>query len=125
MEDARIRKQWRWYSPKQDTVVTEREFVALPSHGQAVLGLAMKKYARGEHLPRHVKHIEGPIYEIRASIGTNNYRALFFNDSPVHLIVVRVFYKDTNKTPRSEIKLALKRMKKWSEYHAEHSKHNN
>lgn len=125
MEEARIRKQWRWYSPKQDTVATKREFDALPSHGQAALGLAMRKYARDEHKPRHIKHLDGPIYEIRTNVGNDHFRTLFFSDSPVHLVALRVFYKDTNQTPRSEIKLALKRMKKWNDYHAEHSKHNN
>ncbi len=45
----------------------------------------------------------------RAGIG----RAIFVLAPPQRIVVLRVFQKKTEKTPRSEIEAALKRMKDW------------
>jgi len=59
----------------------------------------------------HVKHLEGPLWEIRMKGRDGISRALYVVATPKRVVVVRVFAKKTQKTPRREIKLALKRAK--------------
>lgn len=63
----------------------------------------------------YVKHIEGKLWEMRASGKDGIARSLYFTAIGRRVIVVRVFTKKTNKTPRSEINLAFKRMKDWQD----------
>lgn len=57
----------------------------------------------------HVKHLEGPLWEIRMKGRDGISRALYVVAKPKRVVVVRVFGKKTQKTPRREIQLALKR----------------
>lgn len=57
----------------------------------------------------YIKHVEGGLWEIRIKGKDGISRALYVAVKPERVIVVRVFIKKTQKTPRSEIKLALKR----------------
>jgi hypothetical protein len=57
----------------------------------------------------HVKHIEGPLWEMRLKGRDGISRALYVVARPKRVVVVRVFVKKTQKTPRREIELALKR----------------
>lgn len=57
----------------------------------------------------YVKHIEGDLWEIRLKGKDGIARALYITARPKRVVVVRVFVKKTQKTLRSEIKLALKR----------------
>jgi phage-related protein len=57
----------------------------------------------------HVKHIEGPIWEMRMKGRDGISRALYVVAKGKRVVVVRVFVKKTEKTPRREIELALKR----------------
>jgi len=57
----------------------------------------------------YVKHIEGDLWEIRLKGKDGIARALYVTARPKRVVVVRVFVKKTQKTPRKEIKLALKR----------------
>ena len=57
----------------------------------------------------HVKHIEGPLWEMRLNGRDGISRALYVVARPKRVVVVRVFVKKTQKTPRREIELALKR----------------
>lgn len=59
----------------------------------------------------HVKHIEGPLWEIRLTGRDGIARALYVTASGKRVVIVRVFVKKTQKTPRSEIILALTRAK--------------
>lgn len=59
----------------------------------------------------HVKHVEGPLWEIRLSGKSGISRALYVTVKNRRVVIVRVFVKKTEKTPRSEIGLALKRAK--------------
>lgn len=56
-----------------------------------------------------MKHLEGALWEIRMKGKDSLSRALYFVARPRRVIVVRVFSKKTQKTPRREIELALKR----------------
>lgn len=57
----------------------------------------------------HVKHLEGPLWEIRMKGKDGISRALYVTARSKRVVVVRVFVKKTVKTPRREIELAFKR----------------
>lgn len=57
----------------------------------------------------YIKHIEGALWEIRMKGRDGISRALYITAKSQRVVVVRVFIKKTQKTPRKEIKLALKR----------------
>ena len=57
----------------------------------------------------HVDHIDGQLWEMRLKGRSGISRALYVTRRPQRVVVVRVFVKKKQKTPRSEIELALKR----------------
>jgi phage-related protein len=59
----------------------------------------------------HVKHIEGRLWEIRLKGRSGISRALYVMAAGRRVVIVRVFVKKTEKTPRREIELALARAK--------------
>lgn len=59
----------------------------------------------------YVKHLEGRLWEIRMKGKDSIARALYVTAMVRRVVVVRVFAKKTQKTPRSEIDLALNRAK--------------
>ena len=54
----------------------------------------------------HVKHLEGKLWELRLTGQDGIARAI-----GRRVVVVRAFVKKTQKTPRAEIELALRRAK--------------
>lgn len=63
----------------------------------------------------HVKHLEGSLWEIRLAGKSGISRALYVTVKKRRVVVVRVFVKKTQKTPRREIRLALERAKEIKE----------
>lgn len=59
----------------------------------------------------YVKHLEGPLWEMRLTGRDGISRAIYITASGRRVVVVRIFVKRTQKTPRREIDLALKRAK--------------
>ncbi len=59
----------------------------------------------------HIKHIEGKLWELRVKGKDGISRALYITAHQKRAVILRVFIKKTQKTPRSEIKLALERAK--------------
>ena len=59
----------------------------------------------------HVKHVRGPIWEIRLKGKAGIARALYVAVPPQRVVVLRAFEKKTQKTPGGEIELALRRAK--------------
>ena len=59
----------------------------------------------------HVKHIEGRLWEMRLKGRSGISRALYVTAVGRRAVIVRVFTKKTEKTPRREIDLALSRAK--------------
>jgi phage-related protein len=59
----------------------------------------------------HVKHLEGKLWEIRLTDRDGIVRVLYVTASGRRVVVVRAFQKKTQKTPRAEIDLALRRAK--------------
>lgn len=62
------------------------------------------------HAP-YVKHLEGPLWEMRMKGKDGIARAAYVTATEKRVVVVRIFEKKTQKTPRREIELALKRAK--------------
>jgi len=54
--------------------------------------------------------LEKGLWEIRMKGRDGISRALYVVEQPKRVVVVRVFVKKTQKTPRKEIKLALKKV---------------
>ena len=57
----------------------------------------------------HVRHLTGPLWEMRLNGREGIARALYVAERDRRVVVVRVFVKKTRRTPRREIELALKR----------------
>lgn len=65
---------------------------------------------QGMHEP-YVKHLEGRVWEMRMRGKDGIARAAYVTTTARRVIVVHVFVKKTEKTPRRDIELALKRAK--------------
>lgn len=59
----------------------------------------------------HVKHLEGRLWEMRLIGRDGIARAIYVTASGRRVVIVRVFVKKTQKTPRREIELARERAK--------------
>jgi phage-related protein len=65
-----------------------------------------------EHMREpHVKHLEGPLWEMRMKSEGGISRAIYVAAMGRRVVVVRVFLRRTQKTPRREIDLAMERAK--------------
>jgi phage-related protein len=60
-----------------------------------------------------VRHVRGPIYEIRLKGKAGIARALYITAREQRVVILRTFVKKTEKTPTGEIELALQRAKEW------------
>jgi phage-related protein len=90
------------------------EIAALPADMQArFLRLADRIASAGlQSLSEpHVKHLEGKLWELRLTGRDGIARALYVTAVGQRIVVVRAFVKKTQKTPRAEIELALRRAK--------------
>lgn len=90
------------------------EIAALPADMQArFLRLADRITAAGlQSLGEpHVKHLEDKLWELRLTGRDGIARALCVTAIGQRVVVVRAFVKKSQKTPRSEIELALRRAK--------------
>lgn len=59
----------------------------------------------------HGKHLKGPLWEMRMKGRDGISRAIYVTAKGRRVIVVRVFVKTTQKTPKREIDLAMQRAK--------------
>ncbi len=57
----------------------------------------------------YVKHLQGKLWEMRMIGRDGIARAIYVTASGQRVVIVRVFRKKSQKTPRGEIELALKR----------------
>src|ERR1700760_2225236 len=94
--------------------IVAAEIAALPADMQArFLRMAERIAAAGlQSLGEpHVKHLEGKLWELRLTGRDGIARALYVTAIGRRVIVVRAFIKKTQRTPRSEIEIALQRAK--------------
>jgi phage-related protein len=90
------------------------EIAALPPDMQArFLRLAERIVAAGlQSLSEpHVKQLEGKLWELRLTGRDGIARVLYVTATGQRVVVLRAFVKKTQKTPRAEIELALRRAK--------------
>ena len=59
----------------------------------------------------HIRHLTGPLWEMRLNGKDGTSRALYVVVKNKRIVVVRIFIKKTQKTPRQDINLALQRAK--------------
>ena len=88
------------------------ELEALPPDMQArfrkVVELIQGYGLERVHEP-HIKHLEGPLWEMRMKGKDGISRAVYVTAKGRRVVVVRVFVKKKQKTPRREIEIALQR----------------
>jgi phage-related protein len=59
----------------------------------------------------YLKHLEGPLWEMRLKGRSGIARAIYITAAGMRIVIVHVFAKKTQKTPRSEILQAMKKAK--------------
>ena len=59
-----------------------------------------------------VDHLRGPIWEVRSTFDNRIARTLFAVEKG-RMLLLHAFVKKTQRTPESDIELALKRFKEW------------
>lgn len=96
--------------------VVDEELEALPADMRARF-VRIAQLIETLGLPRvslpHVRHLEGRLWEMRMTGRAGIARALYVTASGKRVVVVRVFVKKTQKTPRREIELALERAQEY------------
>jgi len=92
----------------------DEEVEALPADMRArlvrIASLIATAGLENVHEP-HIKHIEGQLWEMRMKGKDGISRALYVTAKQKRVVIVRVFIKKTEKTPRREIEIALTRAK--------------
>ena len=90
----------------------ESEVAALPGDMQAKLFRIIdmiEQFGLVAMREPYVKHLEKSLWEMRMKGRDGIARAIYVTVSGKRAVVVRVFRKKTQKTPRSELQLALRR----------------
>ena len=65
----------------------------------------------------YVKHIDGEIWELRIKFSSDISRIFYFVWQADTIVLLRGFIKKTQKTPRSEIETAQKRLRDYKRRH--------
>ena len=102
-----------WTVETLDAVV-DKELAALPDDMQArftYIRTLIEEFGLENVREPHVKHLEGPLWEMRLRGSDGISRAIYVTATERRAVVVRVFVKKTQATPRKELKLAIKRAK--------------
>jgi phage-related protein len=90
------------------------ELDALPAEVRAnferIVGLVQAMGLERVHEP-YIKHLEDRIWEMRLRGRDGIARALYVTATGRRVVILRVFAKKTQKTPRREIELARQRAK--------------
>ncbi len=103
----------RWTVETLDENV-DAEIEALPSRLQARLIrlMEMVESIGLEQLREpHAKHLEGKLWELRAKASEGIARGLYVTVTGRRVIVLHVFVKKSQKTPKSALDIAKQRMK--------------
>ena len=90
----------------------EQELAALPADMRARfahISFLIEEFGLKRVSEPHVKHLRGPLWEMRLKGRVGISRALYVAAREQRVVVVRAFIKKTAKTPAREIRLALKR----------------
>jgi phage-related protein len=94
--------------------VVESEIAALPADMRARLArlTTLIEQHGFEGLPREsVKHLDEKLWELRITGRDGISRAIYVTASGKRMVIVRVFIKKTQKTPKNELEIARQRAK--------------
>jgi len=94
--------------------IVDAELEALPADMRARfwhIANLMEEFGLDRVQEPHVKHIRGPLWDMRMNGKDGISRALYTTAVGRRIVVVRVFAKKPQKTPSQEIALAMKRAK--------------
>jgi phage-related protein len=92
----------------------DEEVSALPADMRAHLtriSFMIEEFGLERMREPHVKHLHGPLWEMRMRGRDGISRALYVAATGRRVVIVRVFVKKTQKTPGRKIDLALARAK--------------
>ncbi|WP_054004678.1 type II toxin-antitoxin system RelE/ParE family toxin [Cypionkella psychrotolerans] len=102
----------QWSVETHDGV--DDEIAALPDELRAklmrLLALIESVGLERMHEP-HVKHLDGKLWELRVSASEGIARGIYVTLTGRRVLVLHVFEKKTQKTPKRAMDLALSRMK--------------
>lgn len=112
--DNRRRKRLGLMTWRVETLneTVDRELDALPADMQARfarIGRLIAAIGLERVGAPHVRHLNGPLWEIRLSGRDGIARALYIVAAGRRAVVARAFVKKTRRTPRREIEVALSR----------------
>lgn len=88
-------------------------YIAQPENVQVKIEWTLNLIRVQRQVPeKYFKHMEGTkgLYEIRVEVGSNIYRIFSFFDKGNIVVLGNAFQKKSQKTPKNEIKKALKIM---------------
>ncbi len=110
---APVRRRWRDYRTSSGRSPVE-EFIEKLSDSDAAAVLAGMEEVRDRGL-RAARHLDGEIWEVRVDGDRVIYRILFGEEGSRGQILLALdgFNKKTQKTPRSTIDLAKRRLADW------------
>ena len=92
----------------------EALFEALPEDIQASfrrIAEMIRSFGLERTREPYVKHLAGPVWEMRLSGRSGIARAAYVTAIGKRVVVAHVFRKKTQKTPRRELEMALRRAK--------------
>ena len=92
----------------------DAELAALPADMRARfarIAFIIEEFGLERAREPHVRHLQGSLWEMRMQGRAGIARALYVAAAGRRVVVVRVFVKKTQKTPRREIELASARAK--------------
>jgi phage-related protein len=93
-----------------DTVAAEIRSLPADMHARFLrLALRIEQVGLESLRDPHVKHLDGKLWEMRLTGRDGIARALYVTATGKRVVVLRAFVKKTQKTPRTEIDLALRR----------------
>ncbi len=98
--------------------LVDREIEALPPALQARLIRLMEMVERiglDQLGQPHVRHVEGKLWELRAKASEGIARGLYVTLTGRRVVVLHVFVKKSQKTPRTALQVARERMKQVQE----------
>lgn len=103
----------QWSVETLDTIVDD-EIAALPPRLQARLLRLMEAVETiGLHNlgEPHVKHVDGKLWELRAKAADGIARGIYVTATGRRVIILHVFQKTSQKTPKRALAIARDRMK--------------
>lgn len=112
-EEESSRRRWRDYRTAAGGRPV-KEFIDSLTDEEAAEVVAAMREVREEGLTA-AKHLRGDVCEVKAEAETRSFRILFAKEGQRGHVLLSLsgFIKKTQKTPKTELELAEKRLKDW------------